>query len=109
MYLPNHIFAREEFYPVVDSMDSLCMAVSFPLFQATTFFGPSHNITHISFDGNAFLSAPQSGAVNRLAFRDPSIPYRFERSKPFCGDLKQPKEDPLDEGICSFSGAIASI
>ena len=84
MYLPNNTFAREEFFPMVDSIDSFFMAVSFPLFQAPPFFGPTHNVTHISypflqfpllppFDGNVFLLTPSSGAVSRLASRDPSI------------------------------------
>ena len=65
MYLPIHTFAREEFYPVVDSMNSLCMAVSFPLLRAPPFLAPatmsprfpplSNNSPFCPpFDGNAF-------------------------------------------------------
>ena len=44
------------------------------------------------------LFAPQSGALSRLAFRDPipsSPTYRFERSKSFYADLNQTKADSL--------------
>ena len=54
--------------------------------------------------GNLYLLSPQSSALKELAYRDliPSDPihpstYGLEHSKPFYGDLRQPKADQADQ------------